>query len=75
MLHLDVITPVARLLERHAGERPDQVAYRDAHRVVTRGRLATRTASIAGNLTGALLGDGDRVAIFLPSCASSSSNC
>lgn len=66
MLHLDLIAPVARLLERHAGGRPDRVAYWDAHRRVTWGGLATSTASIAGNLAGALVGDGDRVAVYLP---------
>jgi len=66
MLHLDLIAPVARLLERHARERPDRVAYWDAHREVTWGGLATGTAAIAGNLASAWVREGDRAAVYLP---------
>lgn len=66
MLHVDLIAPIAALLERHAKNRPDQVAYWDATRSVTYAQLADRTASIAANLTKAGLKEGDRLAIYLP---------
>jgi acyl-CoA synthetase (AMP-forming)/AMP-acid ligase II len=66
MLHVDLIAPVATLLERHAGRSPDQVAYWDSSRSVTYADLAGRTASIAANLTKAGLRDGDKIAIYLP---------
>ena len=66
MLHVDLIAPVATLLDRHAKQRPDQVAYWDSSRSVTYAELADRTASIAANLTKGGLRDGDRIAIFLP---------
>ena len=66
MLHVDLIAPVATLLERHAKQRPDQVAYWDSSRSVTYADLARRTASIAANLTKAGLRDGDKIAIYLP---------
>jgi acyl-CoA synthetase (AMP-forming)/AMP-acid ligase II len=66
MLHVDLIAPIATLLERHAKQRPDQVAYSDSSRSVTYADLAGRTASIAANLTRAGLRDGDRIAIYLP---------
>ncbi|MHC2463351.1 class I adenylate-forming enzyme family protein [Bradyrhizobium embrapense] len=66
MLHVDLIAPIATLLERHAKQRPSQVAYWDSSRSVTYEELAKRTASIAANLTKAGLRDGDRVAIYLP---------
>jgi acyl-CoA synthetase (AMP-forming)/AMP-acid ligase II len=66
MLHVDLIAPVATLLERHAKQRPDKVAYWDSSRSVTYGDLAGRTASIAAGLTKAGLRDGDRIAIYLP---------
>ena len=66
MLHVDLIAPVATLLERHAKQRPNQVAYWDSSRSVTYGELVGRTASIAASLTKAGLRDGDRIAIYLP---------
>ena len=66
MLHVDLIAPIATLLERHAKQRPDQVAYWDSSRSVTYADLAGRTASIAANLTKAGLRDGDKIAIYLP---------
>ncbi|MCA1454238.1 acyl--CoA ligase [Bradyrhizobium sp. BRP22] len=66
MLHVDLIAPVATLLERHAQQRPNQVAYWDSSRSVTYADLAGRTASIAANLTKAGLRDGDKIAIYLP---------
>src|ERR1700693_5385015 len=66
MLHTDLIAPVSELLERHRKERPDKVAYWDAVRSVTYSQLASRTASIAANLSGKGVRDGDRIAIYLP---------
>jgi acyl-CoA synthetase (AMP-forming)/AMP-acid ligase II len=66
MLHVDLIAPVATLLERHAQQRPNQVAYWDSSRSVTYADLAGRTASIAANLAKAGLRDGDKIAIYLP---------
>ncbi|MBV8927020.1 MAG: acyl--CoA ligase [Bradyrhizobium sp.] len=66
MLHVDLIAPVATLLDRHASRRPEQVAYWDSSRSVTYAELAARTASIAANLTKAGLKEGDKVAIYLP---------
>lgn len=66
MLHVDLIAPIATLLERHAKQRPNQVAYWDASRSVTYADLAGRTASIAANLTRAGLSEGDKIAIYLP---------
>ncbi|MCP4735068.1 MAG: acyl--CoA ligase [Bosea sp.] len=66
MLHVDLIAPIATLLDRHAKKRPEQVAYWDATRSVTYAQLADRTASIAANLAKAGLKEGDRLAIYLP---------
>lgn len=66
MLHVDVIAPVATLLERRAKERPDKVAYRDSLRSVTYAELARNTASIGANLTKIGIREGDRVAVHLP---------
>lgn len=66
MLHVDLIAPIATLLERHAKQRPNQVAYWDASRSVTYADLAGRTASIAASLTRAGLSEGDKIAIYLP---------
>ncbi|MFK4533448.1 long-chain acyl-CoA synthetase [Bradyrhizobium ottawaense] len=66
MLHVDLIAPIATLLDRHAKQRPDKVAYWDSSRSVTYAELATRTASIAANLAKAGLREGDKVAIYLP---------
>ncbi|MGY3478657.1 class I adenylate-forming enzyme family protein [Bradyrhizobium ottawaense] len=66
MLHVDLIAPIATLLDRHAKQRPDKVAYWDSSRSVTYADLATRTASIAANLAKTGLREGDKVAIYLP---------
>lgn len=66
MLHVDLIAPIATLIDRHAKRRPEQVAYWDETRSVTYAQLAERTASIAVNLTRAGLKQGDRLAIYLP---------
>jgi acyl-CoA synthetase (AMP-forming)/AMP-acid ligase II len=67
MLHIDLIAPVSDLLKRHAGQRPQKVAYWDSARSVTYGSLAERTASIAAGLVKAGLKEGDKIALFLPS--------
>ena len=66
MLHVDLIAPVATLLERHAQQCADKVAYWDSSRSVTYADLSGRTASIAANLTKAGLREGDKIAIYLP---------
>jgi long-chain acyl-CoA synthetase len=66
MLHVDLIAPIATLLDRHAKKRPSQVAYWDSSRTVTYADLAGRTALIAANLTKAGLRAGDKIAIYLP---------
>jgi len=66
MLHVDLIAPIATLLDRHAKQRPMQVAYWDSSRSVTYAELAQRTGSIAANLAKAGLREGDKVAIYLP---------
>jgi len=66
MLHVDLIAPIARLLDRHTTERPEQVAYWDSSRAITYAQLARSTAAIAANLTQAGVREGDRIAIYLP---------
>src|SRR5437588_12827265 len=66
MLHVDLIAPIARLLDRHAKERPEQVAYWAGSRAVTYAQLAASTAAIAANLAKAGVREGDRIAIYLP---------
>ncbi|MEY9460543.1 class I adenylate-forming enzyme family protein [Bradyrhizobium ottawaense] len=66
MLNVDLIAPIARLMERQAKSRPEQVAYWDSARSITYAQLADRTASIAANLTRAGLKEGDRLAVYLP---------
>src|SRR6202049_2554764 len=66
MLHTGLIAPVSELLERHRKERPDKVAYWDALRSITYSQLAGRTASIAAGLSANGVGEGDRLAIYLP---------
>ena len=66
MLHVDLIAPIAKLLDRHAKERPAQVAYWDSSRSITYAQLDRSTAAIAANLAKAGVGQGDRIAIYLP---------
>jgi long-chain acyl-CoA synthetase len=66
MLHVDLIAPIAKLLDRHREERPEQVAYWDSSRAVTYAQLAASTAAIASNLVKAGVREGDRIAIYLP---------
>src|SRR5262245_54093779 len=65
MLHVDLIAPIAKLLDRHAKEWPEQVAYWDSSRAITYAQLASNTAAIAANLTKAGVREGDRIAIYL----------
>src|SRR5438067_9179304 len=66
MLQLDLIAPVAKHLDRHAKDRPEQVAYWDSSRSITYAQLAKNTAAIAANLAKAGVREGDRIAIYLP---------
>src|SRR6266571_8543038 len=66
MLHTGLIAPIAKLLDRHAKERPEQVAYWDSSRSITYAQLAKNTAAIAANLAKAGVREGDRIAIHLP---------
>ena len=47
-------------------QRPEQVAYWDSSRSITYAKLAKNTAAIAANLAKAGVGEGDRIAIYLP---------
>ncbi len=66
MLQVDLIAPIATLLDRHSKQRPEQVAYWDSSRSVTYAQLADNTASIAANLAKAGVKEGDKVALYLP---------
>ena len=66
MLHTELIAPIPTLLQRHAEERGDAVAYRDMARSITYAQLAKRTANLAGHLMELGLRPGDTVAIYLP---------
>ena len=66
MLRIDLIAPIATLLDRHAKQRPEQVAYWDSSQSVTYAQLAERTASIAANLGRAGVQEGNKIAIYLP---------
>jgi len=66
MLHVDLIAPIATLLDRQAKQRPEKVAYSDSSRAVTYAALVERTATIAANLAKAGLKEGDKIAIYLP---------
>ena len=66
MLRTELIAPIGALLSRHAGARPDKVAFRDRERAVTYGVLAQRTAALAGQLAVLGVAPSDRVAVWLP---------
>lgn len=66
MLHADLIAPIPELLKRHAQDRGEKIAYRDAHSSVTYAQLAERTGRLAGHLADVGLAPGDTVAILLP---------
>jgi acyl-CoA synthetase (AMP-forming)/AMP-acid ligase II len=66
MLQVDLIAPIAKLLDRHAKQRREQVAYWDSSRSITYAQLAGSTAAIAANLAKVGVREGDRIAIYLP---------
>lgn len=66
MIRTDLIAPVATLLNRHATERPEAVAFEDKTRRVTYSELADRTARIATWLAANGVGQGERVAVHEP---------
>ena len=66
MIHTDLIAPIAALMDRHAAERPEQVAFEDRSRRVTYAALRERTAALAGHLQSVGIEPGARVAILLP---------
>jgi long-chain acyl-CoA synthetase len=66
MLQVDLIAPIATLLDRHGKQRPEQVAYWDSSRPATYAQLADSTASIAANLARAGVNEGDKIALYLP---------
>lgn len=66
MIRTELIAPVGALLKRHATERPDKLAYKDARTSVTYAELNKSTANLAGHFQDAGVDPGDRIAIFLP---------
>ncbi|OWW20372.1 class I adenylate-forming enzyme family protein [Noviherbaspirillum denitrificans] len=66
MICTDIIAPVGELVRRHAENRPQKLAFQDAHSSVTYGELAASTANLAGHLQDAGIDAGDCVAVFLP---------
>jgi long-chain acyl-CoA synthetase len=66
MLHTHLIAPIPELLKRHAQERGDKVAYRDAQSSLTYAQLEARTGRLAAHLADAGIAAGDTVAILLP---------
>ena len=66
MLRTDLIASVPALIQRHADERCNKLAFQDATNRVTYGELARRTANLAGHLVDLGVNAGDTVAIFLP---------
>ncbi len=65
MLRTELIRPIPELLQAHAHERGEKVAYRDAHRSLTYSDLATRTRRLAGHLQERGLAQGDRAVIYM----------
>ena len=66
MFRGDLIAPINALLARHAKERGDKIAYRDAARAVSYADLNLRTGHLAANLARLGLAPGESVALFLP---------
>ena len=66
MIRMDLIAPVAELLERQARRFPDKIAYADAARAITYAELERATANLATHLRAGGLQDGDTVALWLP---------
>jgi long-chain acyl-CoA synthetase len=75
MMDVDLIAPIARLMNQHVKNRPEQIAYSDSVRSVTYRQLADNTAAIAANLAKAGLREGDRLAIYLPNGVDSIEAC
>ncbi len=66
MLHTELIAPIHELLQRHATERGDKVAYADASTSVIYAKLAQRTGNLAGHLADLGIKPGQCVAMLLP---------
>lgn len=66
MIRNELIASVGTLLARHAGTRPDKVAFRDARSSVTYRQLAVSTANLASRLQELGVGADDCVALCLP---------
>jgi acyl-CoA synthetase (AMP-forming)/AMP-acid ligase II len=66
MIHTDLIAPIGELLRRHAGQRPDKVAFEDSARAVSYGQLERETGNLAGHLQALGHPAGARMAILLP---------
>jgi len=66
VLRTDLIAPIPELLHRHAAERGDKCAYRDAATSVNYAELYARTGKLADHLADNGLVASDTVAIFLP---------
>jgi acyl-CoA synthetase (AMP-forming)/AMP-acid ligase II len=66
MIRTEKIAPIGELVRRHAEERPDKLAFEDAHGSVTYGGLERATAKLAAHLQAQGMEIGDRVAILLP---------
>ncbi len=75
MMDVDLIAPIALLMNRHLKNRPEQIAYSDSVSSVTYKQLADNTATIASNLAKAGLREGDRVALYLPNSVDSIEAC
>lgn len=75
MIHTELIAPIGELIRRQAQRRAGKVAYRDASRAITYGRLAEVTASMAGHLQELGIAPGDSVAILLPNSVTWMESC
>jgi long-chain acyl-CoA synthetase len=66
MIRTELIASISDLIRRHAGARPNKVAFRDARTSITYGELSVSTANLAGHLQNLGIASGDCVAIMLP---------
>lgn len=66
MIHTDLIVPVSELLARHAKQRGEKVAFRDAGDSITYAGLDAATSNLASHLERLGIAPGDRVALLLP---------
>jgi long-chain acyl-CoA synthetase len=67
MIRTDLIAPFATLLQRHAAERPEKLAFEDATGArVTYRDLLPLTGRLAGHLQDRGVGAGESVAILVP---------